>query len=159
MVGALPRAGEPLRCGPSPLSPPISWSDGQQVRGLAPELVKRLFGALGYRVEVVLGNWRRCLLDAAAGRVDLILAYRTPARDRDLAFSAEPVLREDVPSLSNRQPPLRRAWAPQSLQRPTSFPKFCRPPETHATAPGPATTRAHAAPGTPPDNSPARLPA
>ncbi len=70
--------------------------------------MKRLFGALGYRVEVVvLGNWRRCLLDAAAGRVDLILAYRTPARDRDLAFSAEPVLREDVAIFYNRQRPVR----------------------------------------------------
>lgn len=70
--------------------------------------MKRLFGALGYRVEVVvLGNWRRCLLDAAAGRVDLVLAYRTPARDRDLAFSAEPVLREDVAIFYNRQRPVR----------------------------------------------------
>lgn len=108
LLGGLAQAAETIRYCDYPVYPPISWSDGQQVRGLAPELVKRLFGALGYRVEVVvLGNWRRCLLDAAAGRVDLILAYRTPARDRDLAFSAEPVLREDVAIFYNRQRPVR----------------------------------------------------
>ncbi|WP_134624200.1 substrate-binding periplasmic protein, partial [Pseudomonas aeruginosa] len=108
LLGGLAQAAETIRYCDYPVYPPISWSDGQQVRGLAPELVKRLFGALGYRVEVVvLGNWRRCLLDAAAGRVDLILAYRTPARDRDLAFSAEPVLREEVAIFYNRQRPVR----------------------------------------------------
>ncbi|EPQ6934358.1 substrate-binding periplasmic protein [Pseudomonas aeruginosa] len=108
LLGGLAQAAETIRYCDYPVYPPISWSDGQQVRGLAPELVKRLFGALGYRVEVVvLGNWRRCLLDAAAGRVDLILAYRTPARDRDLAFSAESVLREDVAIFYNRQRPVR----------------------------------------------------
>lgn len=108
LLGGLAQAAETIRYCDYPVYPPISWSDGQQVRGLAPELVKRLFGALGYRVEVVvLGNWRRCLLDAAAGRVDLVLAYRTPARDRDLAFSAEPVLREDVAIFYNRQRPVR----------------------------------------------------
>ncbi|KFB21890.1 hypothetical protein PGPR2_28570 [Pseudomonas aeruginosa PGPR2] len=108
LLGGLAQAAETIRYCDYPVYPPISWSDGQQVRGLAPELVKRLFGALGYRVEVVvLGNWRRCLLDAAAGRVDLILAYRTPARDRDLAFSTEPVLREDVAIFYNRQRPVR----------------------------------------------------
>lgn len=108
LLGGLAQAAETIRYCDYPVYPPISWSDGQQVRGLAPELVKRLFGALGYRVEVVvLGNWRRCLLDAAAGRVDLVLAYRTPARDRDLAFSAEPVLREEVAIFYNRQRPVR----------------------------------------------------
>ena len=59
-----------------PVYPPISWSDGKQVRGLAPSVVKQLFAELGYQVEmVVLGNWKRCLLDAAEGRVDVVLAY------------------------------------------------------------------------------------
>ncbi|MBF3114980.1 amino acid ABC transporter substrate-binding protein, partial [Pseudomonas aeruginosa] len=60
LLGGLAQAAETIRYCDYPVYPPISWSDGQQVRGLAPELVKRLFGALGYRVEVVvLGNWRR----------------------------------------------------------------------------------------------------
>src|SRR5690242_11247759 len=71
-----------------PVYPPISWSDGKQVRGLAPSVVKHLFGELGYEVEmVVLGNWKRCLLDAAEGRVDVVLAYSTAQREQSMLFS------------------------------------------------------------------------
>ena len=35
-----------------PVYPPISWSDGQQVRGLAPTLVRQVLGDLGYQVQV-----------------------------------------------------------------------------------------------------------
>ena len=69
-------AADKVRYCDYPVYPPISWSDGKQVRGLAPSVVKHLFGQLGYEVEiVVLGNWKRCLLDAAEGRVDVVLAY------------------------------------------------------------------------------------
>ncbi|SEM44454.1 polar amino acid transport system substrate-binding protein [Pseudomonas sp. ok272] len=91
-----------------PVYPPISWSDGQQVRGLAPTVVKTLFGRLGYEVEVVvLGNWKRCLLDAAEGRVDVVLAYSSVQREQSLVFAAVPVLREEVALFVNRQHPLR----------------------------------------------------
>ncbi len=47
LLGGLAQAAETIRYCDYPVYPPISWSDGQQVRGLAPALVKRLFGALG----------------------------------------------------------------------------------------------------------------
>ncbi len=72
-------------------------------------------------IDVLVGRLRRKLRDDPAEpqliitihgtgylfTADLILAYRTPARDRDLAFSAEPVLREDVAIFYNRQRPVR----------------------------------------------------
>ncbi len=90
-----------------PVYPPISWSDGKQVRGLAPRVVKVVFARLGLDVEmVVLGNWKRCLMDAAQGRVDVVLAYRTPERMAELAFAETAVLREEVAVFYNRQRPL-----------------------------------------------------
>ncbi|AYC32495.1 amino acid ABC transporter substrate-binding protein [Pseudomonas cavernae] len=107
MTTAVP-AAERIRYCDYPVYPPISWSDGQQVRGLAPQVVKTLLGKLGYEVEVVvLGNWKRCLLDAAEGRVDVVLAYSTPQREQDLLFSHVPVLREEVAIFINRRHPLR----------------------------------------------------
>lgn len=101
-------AAEKIRYCDYPVYPPISWSDGKQVRGLAPSVVKKLFGQLGYEVEtVVLGNWKRCLLDVAEGRVDVILAYSTAQREQSMLFSTVPVLREEVALFINRQHPVK----------------------------------------------------
>ena len=91
-------AAEKVRYCDYPVYPPISWSDGKQVRGLAPERGESTCSAsLGYEVEVVvLGNWKRCLLDAAEGRVDVVLAYSTAQREQSMLFSTVPVLREEV---------------------------------------------------------------
>ena len=71
-------------------------------------MVRELFGRLGYRVEmVVLGNWQRCLLDAAEGRVDVVLAYASEQRAKSMRFSQVPVLREEVAVFANRQHPLQ----------------------------------------------------
>ncbi len=97
-------AAQPVRYCDYPVYPPISWSDGHEVRGLAPQTVRSVLGELGYEVKtVVLGNWKRCLLDAAEGRVDVVLAYQTPQRDDGLLFSRVPVLREEVAIFYNRQ--------------------------------------------------------
>jgi polar amino acid transport system substrate-binding protein len=102
------QAAEKVRYCDYPVYPPISWSDGKQVRGLAPSVVKKLFGQLGYEVEiVVLGNWKRCLLDAAEGRVDVVLAYSTSQREQSMLFSSVPVLREEVALFVNRQHPVK----------------------------------------------------
>lgn len=102
------QAAEKVRYCDYPVYPPISWSDGKQVRGLAPSVVKKLFGQLGYEVEiVVLGNWKRCLLDAAEGRVDVVLAYSTAQREQSMLFSTVPVLREEVALFVNRQHPVK----------------------------------------------------
>ena len=100
-------AAERIRYCDYPVYPPISWSDGKQVRGLAPTVVKQLFARLGYEVDiVVLGNWKRCLLDAAEGRVDVVLAYSTAQREQSMRFSTVPVLREEVAVFVNRNHPV-----------------------------------------------------
>ncbi|MGE8384136.1 MAG: transporter substrate-binding domain-containing protein, partial [Pseudomonas putida] len=76
-------AAQTVRYCDYPVYPPMSWSDGHQVRGLAPTVVRELFARMGYQVQtVVLGNWKRCLMDAAAGRVDVVLAYNSDQRDQ-----------------------------------------------------------------------------
>ena len=101
-------AADKVRYCDYPVYPPISWSDGKQVRGLAPSVVNKLFGELGYEVDiVVLGNWKRCLLDAAEGRVDVVLAYSTAQREQSMLFSTVPVLREEVALFINRQHPVQ----------------------------------------------------
>ncbi|MCJ1886314.1 transporter substrate-binding domain-containing protein [Pseudomonas sp. LA21] len=108
LFSSLAGAAQPIRYCDYPVYPPISWSDGHDVRGLAPQTVRSVLGELGYEVQtVVLGNWKRCLLDAAEGRVDLVLAYQTPQRDDGLLFSRVPVLREEVAIFYNRRRPVR----------------------------------------------------
>lgn len=102
------QAADKIRYCDYPVYPPISWSDGKQVRGLAPSVVRQLFGQLGYEVEiVVLGNWKRCLLDVAEGRVDVVLAYSTAQREQSMLFSTVAVLREEVALFINRQHPVK----------------------------------------------------
>lgn len=108
LVAGSTLAAEKVRYCDYPVYPPISWSDGKQVRGLAPGVVKKLFSQLGYEVEmVVLGNWKRCLLDAAEGRVDVVLAYSNAQREQSMLFSTVPVLREEVALFINRQHPVK----------------------------------------------------
>lgn len=108
LASAALQAGESIRYCDYPVYPPVSWSDGRQPRGLAPTVVRELFGRLGYQVEmVVLGNWQRCLLDAAEGRVDVVLAYTSEQRAQTMLFSQVPVLREEVAVFANRQRPLK----------------------------------------------------
>jgi polar amino acid transport system substrate-binding protein len=92
-----------------PVYPPISWSDSTgKVQGMAPQAVREVIGNLGLQLQIVeLGNWQRCLSDAAEGRVDLVIAYRTEARERDLLFSRVPLLREEVVLFYNRNRPLQ----------------------------------------------------
>ncbi|WP_298189053.1 transporter substrate-binding domain-containing protein [uncultured Pseudomonas sp.] len=91
-----------------PVYPPISWSDANgEIQGVAPRAVREVIGALGLPLQmVVLGNWNRCLTDAAEGRVDLVIAYRSAERERSLVFSTVPLLREEVSVFYNRRKPL-----------------------------------------------------
>ncbi|MEG1038858.1 substrate-binding periplasmic protein [Pseudomonas sp. NUPR-001] len=108
LLASFSQAAERIRYCDYPVYPPVSWSDGKQVRGLAPTVVRELFARLGYEVEmVVLGNWKRCLMDAAEGRVDVVLAYNSDQRDQGMRFSRVPVLREEVAVFINRQRPIR----------------------------------------------------
>ena len=108
LLGGQVVANERIRYCDYPVYPPISWSDGKQVRGLAPSVVKAVLGKLGYDVDiVVLGNWKRCLLDAAEGRVDVVLAYSSQQREQSMLFSEVPVLREEVAVFFNRKHPVQ----------------------------------------------------
>ena len=108
LLGGATQAAEPVRYCDHPVYPPISWSDGKHMRGIAPRVVQAVFASLGLETEmVVLGNWKRCLLDAAEGRVDAVLAYRTPEREQYLVFAEVPVLREEVTVFYNRRRPLK----------------------------------------------------
>lgn len=102
--------GEPtrIRYCDHPVYPPVSWSDAEGgVQGVAPQAVREVATRLGLALEiVVLGNWQRCLSDAAEGRVDLVIAYRSAEREADLLFSEEPLLREEVALFYNRERPL-----------------------------------------------------
>jgi polar amino acid transport system substrate-binding protein len=101
-------APAPVRYCDYPVYPPISWSDANgEVQGLAPRAVREVIGRLGLPLEVVvLGNWKRCLTDAAEGRVDLVIAYRSAEREHSLLFSQVPLLREEVSVFYNRRKPL-----------------------------------------------------
>ncbi|MCO6055400.1 transporter substrate-binding domain-containing protein [Pseudomonas sp. MOB-449] len=108
LLGSTALAAQPVRYCDHPVYPPISWSDGKHMRGLAPQVVSAVMASLGYEVELVtLGNWKRCLLDAAEGRVDVVLAYRTQPREGFLRFASVPVLREEVAIFYNRLHPLK----------------------------------------------------
>ena len=108
LLGSTALAAQPVRYCDHPVYPPISWSDGKHMRGLAPRVVSAVMASLGQEVELVtLGNWKRCLLDAAEGRVDVVLAYRTQPRQDFLRFASVPVLREEVAIFYNRRRPLK----------------------------------------------------
>jgi polar amino acid transport system substrate-binding protein len=108
LPGVQAAAAEPVRYCDYPVYPPISWSDGHQVRGLAPTVVRELFARMGRDVQtMVLGNWKRCLMDVAAGRVDVVLAYDSDQRDQGMRFSSVPVIREEVAVFYNRRRPVQ----------------------------------------------------
>ena len=108
LIAGYSMAQEPVRYCDYPVYPPISWSDGERVRGLAPQVVKALLAELNLPMDtLVLGNWQRCFMDAQEGRIDLLLAYRSAAREQYLEFLDTPVLREEVALFYNKAKPVR----------------------------------------------------
>lgn len=81
--------------------PPISWRDKEnpdRIIGVAVEIIERAFAGTGIQVEVkYAGPWKRALLSAASGEVDLISGlYENEDRKVDMdyvypAFMDEPV--------------------------------------------------------------------
>ncbi len=84
-------------CG-HPAYPPISWVTQGKLQGLAPDVVRQVFGALGHEVRMeAVGNWKRCLLEVKEGRLDIVVAaYRTIEREQRLAFAAEPLVADPI---------------------------------------------------------------
>lgn len=89
-------------CG-HPDYPPVSWAQGEQIVGLAPEIVKQIFNRLDYDVDAkVVGNWKRCLRELELGRVDVAVAYRTQERENIYDFSSQSVIDDPMAIFVNR---------------------------------------------------------
>ncbi|WP_227820011.1 substrate-binding periplasmic protein [Marinobacterium aestuarii] len=99
------RAAEPLVACGHPIYPPLSWDQNGQLTGVAPDVVQRLFGELGYSVQLdVRGNWKRCLREAREGQVDIVVsAYITDERREYLSYASEYVVNDPVAVFVNRQ--------------------------------------------------------
>ncbi len=99
-VGAKPL----VACG-HPIYPPLSWDHNGQLSGVAPDVVQRLFGELGYNVQLdVRANWKRCLREAREGQVDIVVsAYITDERLEYLSYANDYVLDDPVAVFVNRQ--------------------------------------------------------
>ncbi|MBN3564862.1 substrate-binding periplasmic protein [Aliamphritea spongicola] len=84
-------------CG-HPFYPPVSWVSEGQLKGLAPQLTRQLFAELGYDVQLIADtNWKRCLLEARLGNIDIVVAaYRIASRESYLAFSEQYIIADEV---------------------------------------------------------------
>ena len=105
-------ARELLACG-HPFYPPLSWQSRGELVGLAPQVVQQLFEELGYEVRLLaLGNWKRCLLEAKQGRVDIVVAaYRTRERLAWMDFTQAPLVADPILLFTRRDKPIRfRDW-------------------------------------------------
>ncbi len=105
-------ARELLACG-HPSYPPVSWHSQGELVGLAPQVVRQLFGELGHEVRLLaLGNWKRCLLEARQGRVDIVVAaYRTGEREAWMGFSDAALVADPILLFAHRDQPIRfRHW-------------------------------------------------
>lgn len=91
-------AAETLTACGHPAYPPVSWTMQGQLRGLAPEVARLLFGELGHEVRLeALGNWKRCLLEVEEGRIDIVVAaYRTSERMKKFAFTTQHLVADSI---------------------------------------------------------------
>ena len=95
-----------IACG-HPAYPPVSWVADGELRGLAPMLVRELFGELGLNVRLeAFGNWKRCLLEVREGRADIVVAaYRNREREQLFDFSAQYVVADPIVLFVRRDRP------------------------------------------------------
>jgi len=99
-------------CG-HPTYPPISWLEADQIKGVAPYSVEKIFTHLGYDVvRYQTFNWKRCLHEAKEGHVDIVVsAFRIKAREDYLAFSREPIIEEPIVPFYNPKFPIEfESW-------------------------------------------------
>ncbi len=114
------RAGQPLAtaegqilvCGHSNY-PPISWTEHNALHGMGPALARQILNRLGYEVKLVdIGNWKRCLYEVKAGRVDLVAgAFKDAQRVQDMTFGSEYIIEEPIMLFVNKDNPIAyRNW-------------------------------------------------
>jgi len=91
------QARELIACG-HPYYPPVSWVQEQQLIGIAPTVVKQIFGELGYLVRFdPVGNWKRCLREVKDGHADIVVAaYRIASREPDFSFSEQHIVADPI---------------------------------------------------------------
>lgn len=91
------QARELIACG-HPYYPPVSWVHQQQLIGVAPAVVKLIFGELGYQVRLdTIGNWKRCLSEVKTGHADIVVAaYRIASREPDFDFSEQHIVDDPI---------------------------------------------------------------
>lgn len=81
--------------------PPISWRDKEnpdKIIGVAVEIIERAFAGTGIHVEVkYTGPWKRALLSATSGEVDLISGlYENEDRKVDMDYVYPPFMADPV---------------------------------------------------------------
>jgi polar amino acid transport system substrate-binding protein len=84
-------------CG-HPFYPPVSWINNNQLIGLAPHVAQKIFTEAGYDLELISDyNWKRCLLEAKLGNIDVIVAaYKISEREKYLYFSDQPLIEDPI---------------------------------------------------------------
>lgn len=88
---------ELIACG-HPYYPPVSWVQQQQLVGVAPDVVKLIFGELGYHVKLdKVGNWKRCLSEVQAGHADIVVAaYKITSREAIFDFTQQYIVADPI---------------------------------------------------------------
>jgi polar amino acid transport system substrate-binding protein len=71
-------------------SVPTAYMDNGKQTGLLVDVVEEAFKRAGYRVEIKLMPWARCLVEVKAGTIDSIFSvYQTRERQEFLAYAEE----------------------------------------------------------------------
>jgi polar amino acid transport system substrate-binding protein len=83
--------------------PPLSWLHGQQLKGVTHDAITQIFKEQGYELLIyVYDSWKRCMLEVELGNIDAAVAYRTPERDKKLAFTDEYLIAEKMAIFVNK---------------------------------------------------------
>lgn len=96
------QATELIACG-HPYYPPVSWLQNNEIIGVAPAVVKLIFGELGYQVRLdMFGNWKRCLREVKTGHADIVVAaYRIKSREPHFDFSQQHIVADPIGAFVN----------------------------------------------------------
>lgn len=73
--------------------PPYEYEEDGEVKGMVVEIVREAFRRAGRPVRIEVMPWARALQEAQSGRADgLFAAVKTPERERQLAYTREPLV-------------------------------------------------------------------
>jgi len=86
---------------------PLAYAEGGQTTGLFVELTREALRRAGRSVEFRLMPWPRGLSEIREGKADAIVTmFRTPERETQFAFTAEPVLEQTEALFVKKDDPL-----------------------------------------------------